>query len=66
MADENPPRSVPDSGKESSTDPSPLTDRGYTPPARRNPKLRRNIAILIVVLVVLVGRRVFVALSQQL
>jgi membrane fusion protein, multidrug efflux system len=54
MADENPPRSVSDSGKESTTDPSPLTDRGYTPPARRNPKLRRNIVILIVVLVVLV------------
>ena len=55
MADENPPPSVSDSGKESTTDPSPLTDRGYTPPARRNPKLRRNIVILIVVLVVLVG-----------
>ena len=55
MADENPPPSVPDSGKESTTDPSPLTDRGYTPPARRNPKRRRNIVILIIVLVVLVG-----------
>ena len=55
MADENPPPSVSDSGKESTTDPSILTDRGYTPPARRNPKLRRNIVILIVVLVVLVG-----------
>ncbi len=55
MADDNPPPSVSDSGKGSTTDPSPLTDRGYTPPARRNPKLRRNIVILIVVLVVLVG-----------
>ena len=55
MADENPPPSVSDSGDGSTTDPSPLTDRGYTPPARRNPKLRRNIVILIVVLVVLVG-----------
>jgi membrane fusion protein (multidrug efflux system) len=55
MADENTPRSASDAGKESTTDPSPLTDRGYTPPARRNPKLRRNIVILIVVLVVLVG-----------
>jgi len=55
MADENPPPSVSDSGKESTTDPSILTDRGYTPPARRNPKLRRNIVILIVVLVALVG-----------
>jgi len=55
MADENPPPSVSDSGNGSTTDPSPLTDRAYTPPARRNPKLRRNIVILIVVLVVLVG-----------
>ena len=55
MADENPPPSVSDSGKESTTDPSILTDRGYTPPARRNTKLHRNIVILIVVLVVLVG-----------
>jgi membrane fusion protein (multidrug efflux system) len=55
MADENRPPSVSDSGDGSTTDPSPLTDRGYTPPARRNPKLRRNIVILIVVLVVLVG-----------
>jgi membrane fusion protein (multidrug efflux system) len=55
MADENPPRSVPDAGKESTSDPSPLTDRGYAPPARRNAKTRRNIVILIVVLVVLVG-----------
>jgi membrane fusion protein (multidrug efflux system) len=55
MADENPPRSVPDAGKESTTDPSPLTDRGYTPPARRNAKTRRNIVILIAVLVVIVG-----------
>jgi membrane fusion protein, multidrug efflux system len=55
MADENPPPSVSDSGKESTTDPSILTDRGYTPPARRNPKLRRNFVILIVVMVALVG-----------
>src|SRR6201987_590736 len=55
MADENPPPSVSDSGKESTTDPSILTDRGYTPPARRNPKLHRNIVILSVVLVVVVG-----------
>jgi membrane fusion protein (multidrug efflux system) len=55
MADENPPRSVPDAGKESTSDPPPLTDRGYTPPARRDAKRRRNIVILIVVLVVLVG-----------
>jgi membrane fusion protein (multidrug efflux system) len=55
MADENPPRSEPDAGKESSVDSSPLADRGYKRPARPNPKRRRNIVILIVVLVVLVG-----------
>jgi len=54
MADENPPRSVPDAGKESPIEPSPLTDRVSTPPASRSPKRRRNIVILIVVLVVLV------------
>jgi membrane fusion protein (multidrug efflux system) len=55
MADEKPPRSMPDTGKESISDPSPLTDRNYAPPARHNPKRRRNIMILIVALVVLVG-----------
>jgi membrane fusion protein (multidrug efflux system) len=54
MADEKPPRSVPDAGKESPIEPSPLTDRVSTPPASRSPKRRRNIVILIVVLVVLV------------
>src|SRR5580693_2294410 len=55
MADENPPRSMLDTGKESISDPSPSTDRNYTAPARQNPKRRRNIVILIVALVVLVG-----------
>jgi len=55
MADEKPPRSMPDTGKESISDPSPLTDRNYPPPARQNPKRRRNIVILMVALVVLVG-----------
>jgi membrane fusion protein (multidrug efflux system) len=55
MADENPPRSAPEADKERPVDPSPLTERGYTPPARKNAKTRRNIAILIAVLVVLVG-----------
>ena len=54
MADENPPRSGPDAGKESPIDASPLTDTTYTPPPRRSPKRRRNILILIGVLVVLV------------
>jgi membrane fusion protein (multidrug efflux system) len=55
MAEENPPRSVPETGKESPIDPSPLKGAGYTPPTRRNPKRRRNILILLVVSVVLVG-----------
>jgi membrane fusion protein (multidrug efflux system) len=56
MADENPPRPVPEAGKEeSSVDASPLADRGYKPPARPNAKRRRNFIILIVVLVVVVG-----------
>jgi membrane fusion protein, multidrug efflux system len=55
MADENPPRAVNEAEKESPADASPLAARGYTPPARHNAKTRRNIVILIVVLVVLVG-----------
>ncbi|MFZ0738817.1 MAG: HlyD family secretion protein [Candidatus Acidiferrales bacterium] len=55
MADENPPRSVPDAGKESPIEKSPLTDSVYATPAYRSPKRRRNILILIIVLVVLVG-----------
>jgi membrane fusion protein, multidrug efflux system len=55
MADENPPRSVPEAGKESPGDASPSKGTEYVPRAYRNPKQRRNIVILIVVLVVLVG-----------
>ena len=56
MADEKPPRSVPDGGhEESSLDASPLADARYKPPARPNAKGRRNIVILIVALIVLVG-----------
>jgi membrane fusion protein (multidrug efflux system) len=55
MADENPSRSVNETDKESPADASPLAGRGYTPPVRRNAKTRRNIVILIAVLVVLVG-----------
>ena len=90
MAEENPPRSVPETGKKSpvdlspvdpsavdpspadrssvdrssvdpssvdtsSVDPSPRREREYTPPARRNPKRRRNIVILGVIAVVLVA-----------
>jgi membrane fusion protein, multidrug efflux system len=55
MAEENPPDSGSDAGKESPIEAPPPTDTGYTPPAYRSPKRRRNIVILIVVLVVLVG-----------
>jgi len=55
MADENPPHSAPDAGKESPIEPSPVTDRKYTPPASRSRKRRRNMVILLVVLVVLVA-----------
>jgi len=55
MADENPTRSVPETGKESKIDPLPLADRDYLPPARRNSKRRRNIAILSVIAVALVA-----------
>jgi membrane fusion protein, multidrug efflux system len=55
MADENPPHSASETGKESPVDPSPLTDGNYTPPPRRSPKRRRNIVILAVIAVVLVA-----------
>src|SRR5271169_2482612 len=54
MAEENPPRSAPATGKES-PDQSPLTNREYTPPARRNPNRRRNLVIMVVVVVLIVG-----------
>jgi membrane fusion protein (multidrug efflux system) len=57
MADENPPHSASDAGKESQIEPSPLTDTTYVPPPPppRRSKRRRNILIVVVVLVVLVG-----------
>ena len=55
MADENPTRSVPETGKESKIDPSPLKDRDYTAPARRDPKRRRTIVIVSVIAAVLVA-----------
>jgi membrane fusion protein (multidrug efflux system) len=54
MAEENPPRSVPEAGNESLIDPSPLADT-KSASRYRSPKRRRNMVILIVVLVVLVG-----------
>jgi len=53
MADETPPRS--DAAKESPIEPSPVTDTIYAPPAYRRSKRRRNIFILALALVVLVG-----------
>jgi membrane fusion protein (multidrug efflux system) len=55
MADENPPRSAPDPGKESPIEPSAMTDTVYSAPSYRRSKRRRNILIVVVVLVVLVG-----------
>ncbi len=60
MAEQNPPRSAPETGRESTVDsspvdPSPLTNRDYTPPVRRNPRRRRNVVILAVSLVALVA-----------
>jgi membrane fusion protein (multidrug efflux system) len=55
MADENQPGSVPEAGKESRLEPTPLTDANYSPTTRRITRRRRNIAISVVVLVVLIG-----------
>ena len=55
MAEESSPRSVPQSGAEPSSDPSQLADRAYTPPARRASKNRRNVAILIVAVLLVVA-----------
>ena len=55
MANENPPPPVPDAGKESPIEPSPLKGAAYAPPAHKSPKRRRNIVIVIAVVVVLVG-----------
>src|SRR6202522_3343056 len=54
MAEENPPRSTPETGKESPAEPSPSTDRGRTP-LRRSSNRRRNIVLLVVIVVVIVG-----------
>jgi membrane fusion protein, multidrug efflux system len=55
MADDNPPRSEPNAGKESPIQPLPVTDTVYAPPAYGKSKRRRNILIVVVVLVVLIG-----------
>ena len=55
MAEENPTRSESETGKEPANNSSPVTERPYTPPARRNAHRRRNILILVAVLVVIVA-----------
>jgi membrane fusion protein (multidrug efflux system) len=59
MAEENPPRSAPETGagadKDSHLNPSPSENRNYTPPTRRNPNRRRNIVIIVVIAVLVVG-----------
>ena len=55
MADENPVRSVPPAGKESPSEPSPVSDTVYTAPSYRSPKRRRTLLILTGVVVLLVG-----------
>ncbi|HWF48357.1 MAG TPA: HlyD family secretion protein [Bryobacteraceae bacterium] len=55
MAEENPPRSVPETGKESPVDPSPSTQRERTSPVRRSSKRRRKIVILAVIAVVVIA-----------
>jgi membrane fusion protein (multidrug efflux system) len=51
MANENPPRSVPDADKESPIQPPHSKDTVYSPPAYRRSKRRTNLVILFVVLV---------------
>ncbi len=55
MADENPPRSVPEAAKEPAADPSRAKGGDYTPPARRRSKWRKNLVIAAVIAVVLVS-----------
>jgi membrane fusion protein, multidrug efflux system len=55
MAEENPAPPVPQASSDSPVDTSPLGDRDYTSPTRRNPKRRRNLVILAVIAVVIVA-----------
>jgi membrane fusion protein, multidrug efflux system len=55
MADEKLPPSVSDTSKESSNESSPLKSTGSAPRAGKSPKRRRNIAIVIAVVAVVVG-----------
>ncbi len=53
MAEENPPRPLPETYHDSTENSSTTKER--TPPVRRSPKHRRNIIILAVILVVIIG-----------
>ena len=60
MTEENPPRPVPETAKEtpvdpSSVNPSPLADRSYTPLVRRNPKRRRKVILAVIAVVLIAG-----------
>src|ERR1700727_1899495 len=55
MAKEDGTSSVPETGKVSPVDPSPLTPGDYRPPARRRSKLRRNILIVAIIAVLVIG-----------
>src|SRR6202047_2694822 len=54
MAEENPPRPVPEADKQSQVDSTPVKDGNYPPPARQSRKRRRNVVILAAIVVVLV------------
>src|ERR1700688_1134841 len=54
MAEENPPRPVPEADKQPQGDSTPVSERTYTPPARRTRKRRRNVVILAAIVLVLV------------
>jgi membrane fusion protein (multidrug efflux system) len=55
MAEENLSRSMPETGKESSTDPSPLPDRDRNPRVRRPSMGHRNVVILVAIVVAVVA-----------
>lgn len=55
MAEENPPRSVPEAEKEPPIDSSPLKDTVYSPPSYRAPKKRKRLMIVVIAVVVLVA-----------
>lgn len=55
MAEENPPRPVPEKSEEPVLDSSPLKDTVYSPPRYHPPKKRKKLLIAAIVVVVLIG-----------